>query len=81
MFNPSSPQAMRAADCALAVLEHLEVHDQLAAAGWAAVAVLGALRSRCKKTPEECDAFDHLCSETEAWLRGEIGALRFTREH
>jgi len=81
MFTAPSRQVMRAADRALAALEHLDIDDQLAAAGWATLSVLGALRARFEKRATDQHAFDRLCSETETWLRREIGALRFTRDH
>ncbi len=77
----SSPIIMKAADRALAAVESLEPGDQLAALGWATVAVLGALKDRFGTTPPERAAFDRLCSETQAWLRLEIEMLRFTKEH
>lgn len=76
-----SPQVWRAADRALAALEDCEPRDQLAAGVLATVAVLGALRSRFEKTPEERQAFEILCSETQAWVRREIEALRFAKAH
>jgi len=47
---------------------------------WAST-VEWALRERCANTPEEREAFDLLRSETQAWLRREIEALRFTKAH
>ena len=41
----------------------------------------GALHERFAKTAAERDAFDRLCSGTQAWLRREIEALRFTKAH
>jgi len=79
MFSPPSAHAFAAADGALAHLEAFEAGDQLAAMGWATVAVLGALRERFEKTADDRAAFDLLCSETQAWLRREIEALRFTK--
>jgi hypothetical protein len=70
-----------AADRALARLEAFDAGDQLAASGWTVIAVLGALRARSEKTPKERSAINLLCSETQAWLRREIEALRFTKAH
>ena len=82
MFAPSTfAQGMATADAILATIAEREPRDQLAGSGWAVVAVLGALRERFEKTPEERAAFDILCSETQAWLRREIEALRFTKAH
>jgi len=81
LFTLHSFQALAAGDRVLARLEALEAGEQLAAMGWATVVVLGALRFRFKQTPEDRTAFDLLCSETQAWLRREIEALRFTKAH
>ena len=72
---------MDAAKRALAALEDLEPRDQLTGMGWAVVAVLGALRERFAQAAEERDAFGALCSETQAWIRREIEALRFAKAH
>lgn len=80
MFNPiGSPQAFNASDHMLKAVEDFEPRDQLAAAGWAVIAVLGALRERFETTPKEHLVFDLLCSETQAWLRRETEALRFAK--
>ena len=81
MLTPSSPHGMVAADCIFAALEDYEPRDQFAGLGWAVVGVLGALRERFEQTPAERDAFDGLCTETQARLRREIEALRFTKAH
>ncbi len=77
MFTPPSAQTWKGTDRVLGELEHYEAGDQLAAAGWATICVLGALRDRFERTPEDQQAFDLLCSETQSWLRREIGTLRF----
>lgn len=81
MLSPDSPRGMDAADRALAAILNLEPRDQLAGTGWAVVRVLGALRERFEHASEERDAFDALCSETQAWLRWDIEALRFRKAH
>ncbi|HRT32389.1 MAG TPA: hypothetical protein P5211_08320 [Anaerolineae bacterium] len=81
MLTSYSPQAWNATDRALAAVEDCEPRDQLAAGVMATVAVLGALRERFEKTPLEREAFDRLCSDTQAWVRREIEQLRFTKAH
>ena len=81
MLIPDTPHGMDAADRALTAIEDREPSDQLTGAGWAVVSVLGAVKSRFERTIKEREAFDFLCSETQAWLRREIEALRFTKAH
>jgi len=81
MLTSCSPQAWNASDRALAAMEDYEPRDQLAAGVMATVAVLGALRERFEKTTGEREAFDRLCSETQAWVRREIEQLRFAKAH
>jgi hypothetical protein len=47
--------------------------------GRAVVAVLNAIREQGKDTPEARTAFDRTCTETLAYLRQHIEALRFTK--
>ena len=81
MLRPSSPQVMEAADRAMAVLEPFEPRDQLAAMGWVALSVLGALRDRFEGTSRKRHAFDNLCGATLTWLQREVETLRFTKAH
>ena len=75
MFGAPSAQVFSVADRVLADLGALDATDQLAEMGCAMFQILGALRERFAKTPEDQAAFDRLCSETQAWLRaGDRGA-------
>jgi hypothetical protein len=72
MLTPPAPQAWQTADRVLAALEHCEPRDTLTGIGWAVVGVLGALRERFEKTPEEREAFGRLCSETQPGSGGRL---------
>lgn len=81
MLTSCAPQVWTASDRALAAMEDYKPRDQLAAGVMTIVAVLGALRERFEKSAGEREAFDRLCSETQAWVRREIEQLRFEKAH